>query len=180
MPRSRRITDQCCTTATCQAPSSDLERCTRGVARPLARLVEGDVLRLGHQTLRFGLVAAMVRSEVLTVDSDQVRPRAPSAATPAEWSVVVFENRGETCPFKPGQTICDVAEDSGVAMKADCHKGICGSDPVRIVSGQEHLDPMTDEERDTLEDICAVDPATHRLACRARPTGPVVVQIVDQ
>ena len=144
------------------------------------RLVEGDVLRLGHQTLRFGLVAAMVRSEVITVDTNQVRPRAPSAATPAEGLVVVFENRGQTCPFKPGQTICDVAEDSGVAMKADCHKGICGSDPVRVVSGQEHLDPMTDEERDTLEDICAVDPAPHRLACRARPTGPVVVQIVDQ
>ena len=65
-------------------------------------------------------------------------------------------------------------------MRADCHKGICGSDPVRVLSGQEHLDPMTDEERDTLEDICAVDPATHRLACRARPTGPVVVEIVSQ
>ncbi len=41
-----------------------------------------------------------------------------------------------------------------------------------------YLDPMTDEERETLENICVVDPATHRLACRARPTGPVVVDIV--
>ena len=63
-------------------------------------------------------------------------------------------------------------------MQADCHKGTCGSDLMRILSGQEHLDPMTDEERETLEAICAVDPATHRLACRARPTEPVVVEIV--
>ena len=147
-----------------------------------ARLAEGDILRLGHQTLRFGLVEAMVRSEVLAVDTGRLRrPQAARAGSaPAEGLVVVFQNRGQTCGFKPGQTLCDVAETSGVAMKADCHKGICGSDPVRILSGQEHLDPMTDEERDTLEDICAVDMATHRLACRARPTGPVVVEIVDQ
>ena len=147
-----------------------------------APLVEGDVLRLGHQTLRFGLVETMVRSVVLAVNTGQIRrPPARSSAGPAPAGlVVVFENRGQTCPFKPGQTLCDVAETSGVRMKADCHKGICGSDPVRILSGQDHLDPMTDEERDTLEDICAVDPATHRLACRARPTGPVVVEVVDQ
>ena len=147
-----------------------------------ARLAEGDVLRLGNQTLRFGLVEAMVRSEVLAVDTGPFRrplaARAGSAS--AEGLVVVFQNRGQTCEFKPGQTLCDAAESGGVAMKADCHQGICGSDPVRILSGQEHLDPMTDEERDTLADICAVDPATHRLACRARPTGPVVVEIVDQ
>ena len=119
-----------------------------------------------------------MRSEVLAVDTGRFR-RPTVAAAPAEGLVVVFQNRGQTCGFKPGQTLCDVAETNGVAMKADCHKGICGSDPVRILSGQEHLDPMTDDERDTLEDICAVDPATHRLACRARPTGPVVVEIVD-
>ncbi len=148
----------------------------------VARLAEGDVLRLGQQTLRFGLVEAMVRSEVLAVDTGPVRrPQvAPTGSAPAEGLIVVFQNRGQTCGFKLGQTLCDVAESGGVAMKADCHKGICGSDPVRILSGQEYLDPMTDEERDTLEDICAVDPATHRLACRARPTGPVVAEIVDQ
>jgi ferredoxin len=48
------------------------------------------------------------------------------------------------------------------------------------VSGQEHLHPITDDERETLEDICGVDPDSHRLACRARLTGPVVVDIVDQ
>ena len=142
-----------------------------------ARLAEGDIVRAGHQVLRFGLIGAMVSSEVVALDAG---PHQRSASPVAEGDVVVFQNRGQTCPFRPGQTICDVAEGAGVTLKADCHKGICGSDPVRILSGAEHLDPMTDEERDTLEDICAVDPDHHRLACRARPTGPVVVDIVDQ
>lgn len=144
------------------------------------RLVDGDILRLGQQSLRFGLVEVRVRTEVVTVDRVRIHrhKNAPTGSDAAEGFVVVFQNRGQTCGFKPGQTLCDVAEAGGVAMQADCHKGICGSDLIRILSGQEHLDPMTDEERETLEDICVVDPATHRLACRARPTGPVVVDIV--
>jgi len=148
-----------------------------------ARLADGDLLRLGHQALRFGFIEVMARSKVLAVDTGRLkRPHGGSgvAATSADGQVVVFQNRGQTCPFKPGQTLCDVAEEAGVAMKADCHKGICGSDPVRIVAGKEHLDPMSDEERDTLEDICAVDPVNHRLTCRARPTGLVVVEVLDQ
>ena len=98
------------------------------------RLADGDTVRCGYQALRFGLVEAMVRSEVVAVDTGRFRrPLAAGGAgpAPAEGLVVVFQNRGQTCSFKPGQTICDVAETSGVAMKADCHKGICGSDPVR-------------------------------------------------
>lgn len=148
-----------------------------------APLTDGDVVRLGHQALRFALVEAvdaMMRSEMLAVRTEHDRQTVAMAVAPPGGQVVVFQNRGQTCPFKPGQTICDVAEAAGVSLKADCHKGICGSDPVRILSGREHLDPMTDEERETLEDICAVDPSQHRLACRARPTGPVVVDVVEQ
>ena len=63
-------------------------------------------------------------------------------------------------------------------IAADCHSGICGSDPIRVVSGQENLNPISEGERETLEDICGVDPDRHRLACVSRPTGPVVVEIV--
>lgn len=147
----------------------------------VTRLADGDTLRLGNQALRFGRLEAPVRSEVVNMDTGRLQAARVAAAVAApQGAVVVFQNREQTCPFKPGQTICDVAEESEVAIKADCHKGICGSDPVRIRAGQEHLHPMTDDERDTLEDICGVDPATHRLACRARPTGAVVVDIVDQ
>jgi ferredoxin len=141
----------------------------------VTRLIDGDVLRMGNQALRFGLVEAPVHSEVLKAATGCLQAdRVAVAVTAAQGEVVVFQNREQTCPFKPGQTVCDVA------LKAGCHKGIFGSDPVRIVAGQEHLHPITDDERETLEDICGVDPASHRLACRARPTGPLVVDVVDQ
>ena len=138
-------------------------------------LAEGDVLRMGHQALRFQFLDTEAAFEPRTVVAASIlgrRSTQPSAA-------VTFRNRGASCPFRAGQTLCDVAEAHGVAMTADCHAGVCGSDPVRIVSGGDHLNPIGGEERATLEDLCAVNPQTHRLACMVRPTGPVVVEIVD-
>jgi ferredoxin len=74
--------------------------------------------------------------------------------------------------------VCEAAEAHGVKIQAQCHSGICGSDPIRIVSGQEHLNAVTDGEAGTLEDICGLTPGEYRLACVTRPTGPVVVEIV--
>ena len=147
-------------------------------------LDEDDIVRVGHQALRFGLIESLVRSEVVSVDSARFeRPMPPrrvgDVAAQAERLVVTFQNRDRTCPFEQGQTICEVAEANDVTLSADCHSGICGSDPVRIVSGADHLNPMSDAERQTLEDICAVEPGAHRLACVSRPTGPVVVEVVD-
>ena len=143
-------------------------------------LAEGDVLRIGAQALRFQFLKAEKRFETRTIQTSSVdRSAAPAAAASAP-ATVTFRNRGASCPFRAGQTICEVAEANGVEIAADCHAGICGSDPVRIVSGGAHLNPMSGEERSTLEDLCAVDPETHRLACMARPIGgPVVVEIID-
>ena len=143
-------------------------------------LSDGDVLRIGGQTLRFQFLKAEKRFETRTIRTSSVsRPAAPAAAAAAQ-ATVTFRNRGASCPFRSGQTICEVAEANGVELAADCHAGICGSDPVRVVSGGAHLNPMGGEERSTLEDLCAVDPETHRLACMARLTGgPLVVEIID-
>ena len=77
-----------------------------------------------------------------------------------------------------GQSICEVAESNGVEINAECHSGICGSDPIRIVSGAEHLTPLGDGERGTLEDICDLEPGSCRLACVAGVKGAVVVEIL--
>ena len=144
-------------------------------------LAEGDVVRIGAQALRFQFLQEEQRFETRTIDKISIgRSALPAAAAPrAEGTAVTFSNRGLSCPFRTGQTLCEVAEAHGVEISADCHAGICGSDPVRVVSGSGHLNPMSGEEQATLEDLCAVDPETHRLACMARPTGPVVVEIVD-
>jgi len=72
-----------------------------------------------------------------------------------------------------------VAEAHGIALQAECHAGICGSDPVRIVEGQEFLaGPPGDQESETLLEICELKPGEHRLACQARIRGPVTVEVL--
>jgi len=107
----------------------------------------------------------------------EVRSREVEEAKP-EGMVVVFKNFGKSCPFKPGQTICEIAEKNGLKFKADCRIGSCGIDPVRIVSGAENMSPVGDEEQGTLEDINKLAAGKYRLACVAKPQGPVVVEIL--
>ena len=86
---------------------------------------------------------------------------------------------GKTLPVAPGQTICDVAEAAGLPFNAECHSGICGSDPIRILNGHENLTTApSDGESETLEDICDLEPGPCRLACMARVKGPVEVEIL--
>ncbi len=94
-------------------------------------------------------------------------------------AAVTFRGLGKTLPVLPGQTICEVAEAHGLAINAECHSGICGSDPIRIHAGHEHLTTAPEAgESETLEDICDLEPGPCRLACMARVTGPVEVEIL--
>ncbi|MEM7352232.1 MAG: FAD-dependent oxidoreductase [Acidobacteriota bacterium] len=105
-------------------------------------------------------------------------PAAPAVPAPGGPSVT-FRGLGKTLPVAPGQTLCDVAEAAGLPINAECHSGICGSDPIRIVAGRENLVAEPDAgESETLEDICDLEPGPCRLACMARIKGPVEVEIV--
>ena len=92
----------------------------------------------------------------------------------------MFEALKREVACTKGQTICEAAEHAGIKMEADCHAGVCGMDPVKVISGAEHLGPMSSTERGTLEDLCSLEPGPFRLACMARVSGPVVVDIVKQ
>ncbi len=96
----------------------------------------------------------------------------------ATQNTVEFSPQGKICPFKPGQTICEIAEKNGVTLSADCRAGQCGSDLIRILKGRENLNAPGDEESETLEDVCEREPGEFRLACMARPQGAVTVEIV--
>ena len=58
--------------------------------------------------------------------------------------------------------------------------GMCGSDPIKILSGQENLSAIGDTEEEALEDICELKPGECRLACVAKVTGPVEFEIIEQ
>ncbi len=84
----------------------------------------------------------------------------------------------KVAPCVAGQTICEAAEKAGIKLEADCHQGVCGMDPVKILSGGEHLNAIGGTERSTLEDLCSVEPGPYRLACMARVSGPVKIAVV--
>ncbi len=116
-----------------------------------------------------------------------MKPAAPAAAAPLAAAratdgqpSVLFKALDRVVPCGKGQTICEAAEHAGIEIDADCHQGVCGIDPVRVIAGGEHLGTIGSVERSTLEDLCSLDPATHRLACMARVTGPAVVDIIKQ
>jgi ferredoxin len=124
---------------------------------------------------------ALSRPEIERPAELESPPPAAEAEAPAPFGpVVIFKDLGLTFTAKPGQTLCEVAEDNGIEIVAECHAGVCGSDPICILSGHENLNEMDDDERDALEDICGVEPGAHRLACMARITGPVEVNIVEE
>jgi ferredoxin len=105
-------------------------------------------------------------------------PAAPAAA--ASGPSVTFQKLGKVAPCPKGKSICEAAEASHIKLDADCHQGVCGMDPVKIISGGEFLSPMSDAEKGTLEDLCSLKPGEHRLACMARVSGPVVVDPIKQ
>ena len=80
---------------------------------------------------------------------------------------------GPTVMAKVGDKLLDIAEASQVPIEPGCRMGMCGSDPIRVLEGQDNLSPMRSAERRTLERL-GLGPDC-RMACVSRVQGPVVV-----
>jgi len=175
------------------------------IDRP-TKLEDGDEFGLGRQVLRLTLSeppepvadisfdTGITRLDIPIPTPDSSRRAGSPADRPAGsaahgsakeepagagGTMVTFQGTGKSFPAREGQTICALAEEQGITINAECHSGICGSDPIRIISGEENLHPMGDDEEAALEELCDLSPEGHRLACMARPTGPVVVEIIE-
>lgn len=155
-------------------------------------LTPGDEIRMGRQTFRFADATEAEAAPRVAAPAEPQR-KAPAATPPSKPSpvpseapaaasgngaTVTFAGLGKTIPVAPGQTVCEAAEANGIALNAECHAGICGSDPVKILKGAENLSDVDPGEADTLEDLCDLEPGPCRLACMARVKGPVEVEIV--
>jgi pSer/pThr/pTyr-binding forkhead associated (FHA) protein/ferredoxin len=158
--------------------------------RDEVKLAGDDEFRIGRQNFQFRISEEPQKEVVRIVpkpapsQADVPAKTAPAAKIPAPQppppagNMIRFANTGLSVPFVGGQTICDIAEKNSLKIVAECHAGICGSDPIRVLSGQERLSPITDDEKGTLEDICGLVPGECRLACMAKPAGPVEVEIL--
>ncbi len=74
-----------------------------------------------------------------------------------------------------GLTLLEVAESNGLQIEAGCRMGVCGADPVAIVSGMDNLSEIGDDERATLERLGLAE--NTRMACCCRVKGPVSVSL---
>jgi len=88
---------------------------------------------------------------------------------------VTFLPSGHTYDVKEGTTILVAAIQNGLQLRHDCTEGICGTDRVRVVAGQENLTEKTQNEELTLEMMNATE--EERLGCIARILGDVTVDI---
>jgi pSer/pThr/pTyr-binding forkhead associated (FHA) protein/ferredoxin len=154
--------------------------------RSAVMLEDGDQFRVGQQAFKLSFQKQQAPTKVHVTTKLSMPPRSapaplpspPAPAVVATGMNVVIKNVGKSLPFASGQTLCEIAEKNGVKIVAECHAGICGSDPVKILTGKENLNPMGAEEKGTLEDICGVSPDECRLACMARPKGAVEIEIL--
>ncbi len=156
--------------------------------RSATRLEHGDRIRVGQQRFVFSL------RDDASLSAGHPEPSSPSMVEPAPAvepapvepaaagegpSVVFAGTSGRVVVVQPGQTICEAAEAAGIPINAECHSGICGSDPIRILAGHENLDDKPGElECETLEELCDRKPGECRLACMVRVCGPVEVEIL--
>ncbi|HLH66714.1 MAG TPA: FAD-dependent oxidoreductase [Solirubrobacteraceae bacterium] len=79
---------------------------------------------------------------------------------------------------KPGTTLLELLEAADTQIEAGCRMGVCGADPVRVLSGMENLSPIAPDERGTLDRLGYAD--STRMACCARINGPLEVSVTPE
>jgi len=73
--------------------------------------------------------------------------------------------------------------DAGAAVKAGIEtacvgKGTCGLCRVKVIAGNEHLEPLTDEDTKHLGNVFHITKV--RLACRTRIAGDAEVEVMTR
>jgi adenylate cyclase len=90
-------------------------------------------------------------------------------------AVTVTYATGRSVEVLPGTTILEASRSAGIPHAAICGgRGRCSTCRVRVHRGSENLTPMSEEEAHVLARVGA--PPGVRLACQARPAGPVMVE----
>jgi ferredoxin len=158
-----------------------------------ARLQTGDEFRAGHERFVLKLAPGEIAEVAQTSGSapgvkpvvpevvrpsDEPKAKAAAVVAPAPGvASVSIPSLGKTVPVQRHQSICEALEAHGIEIDTDCRRGACGRDPVRILEGQENLNPCGEREAETLE-FGRLEAGPCRLACMVKPKGPVVIEII--
>ena len=90
---------------------------------------------------------------------------------------VTFMPAGQCFEVAAGTTILVSAIQNGLQLRHDCTEAICGTDRVKILSGNDHLSEKTENEELTLEMMNAGP--DERLGCVAHILGDVTVELPE-
>ena len=104
---------------------------------------------------------------------------SPQSGPPPDLLIEVeFRPGSQRVWFRAGVTLLEAAEGAGVDILTGCTRGMCGTDPVRVLDGAAGLQSASDHEAGTLERMGVAAPE-YRLACSARLAGegPIVVEL---
>ncbi len=82
---------------------------------------------------------------------------------------------GQQLLVPSGQTLLDALEANEIPIMSGCRMGMCGSDPVVVIEGQENLDPPDENELNTLRRLGLEGKA--RLACCCRPKAGITIDL---
>ena len=90
---------------------------------------------------------------------------------------VTFIPAGACFEVASGTTILVAAIQNGLQLRHDCTEAICGTDRIKILSGQDHVSEKTENEELTLEMMNGGP--DDRLACVARIFGDITVELPE-
>lgn len=158
------------------------------------KLEHGDIIRVGAQQLVVHLREELPEKKgsapvpVQQTAPADTAPLAPVIVAPAPPAVaakgaapagphITFTGQGKSGVLDPAETLLQWADNNEVSIDYECWAGMCGCDAIRVVSGAEFLNDVTEKEIKTLKRK-GLQPGPCRLACMTRASGPVVVEVV--
>jgi ferredoxin len=86
---------------------------------------------------------------------------------------VTFAMDELTVEASEGELLHAVSDRAGASIPFGCKNGNCGTCLVQVTSGQEALNPPSEDEKTTL--AIYGGSAEHRLACQCRVNGDLTV-----
>ena len=90
---------------------------------------------------------------------------------------IVSEGTESRVEMRDGDTLFEAGAKIAAGIDTACvGKGTCGLCRVKVISGAEHLNPYTDEERKHLGNVYHLTKV--RLSCRCRVSGDVTIELV--
>jgi len=90
---------------------------------------------------------------------------------------LTFLVSGQTHEVPDGTSLLEFCQENGAPHDFGCTVGSCGTCRLEIVEGAENVDPITGEERETVE--MSTDFEGARLGCQLVIRGDLSVRPVD-